>query len=257
MNDLRNKRALVTGAARGIGSGIALALARAGADVMLHFRGDPQDAINLAEQIGAMGRKAPLCQTDLGSEAGVEKLFADVERVFGGLDIAVNNAGWDPGALPAEEITYDSYQRLSDINIRGTLFCCLHEVAIMRRSPAGGSIINIGSVHQETTVPGRILYAMSKGAIHSFTGALALEAGPQHIRVNNIAPGYIVVERMSSAPGFDRDQIAAGIPLKRLGEPDDVGNMVVFLASDAASFITGQTYVLDGGVSRKLARTAT
>ncbi|NLE55724.1 MAG: SDR family oxidoreductase, partial [Lentisphaerae bacterium] len=94
-------------------------------------------------------------------------------------------------------------------------------------------------------------------AIHSFTGALALEAGPQHIRVNNIAPGYIVVERMSSAPGFDRDQIAAGIPLKRLGEPDDVGNMVVFLASDAASFITGQTYVLDGGVSRKLARTAT
>ena len=107
-----------------------------------------------------------------------------------------------------------------------------------------------------TTVTGRILYAASKGAIHSMTGALALEAGPRGIRVNTIAPGYIAVERMISRPDFDEKEIAAGIPVRRLGLPEDVGELAVFLASDKAGFIHGETIVIDGGVNRKLARSA-
>ncbi len=251
MSNLRGKRALITGAAKGIGAGIAEALAEAGADLLLHFRSDIAEAEHLAERLRKHGGQVFLCRADLSTEEGVAALFAEVERVFGTLDIAVNNAGWDPGAVPLETIDFALYHKLTDMNIRGTLFCCLNEIRLMTR---GGSIINIGSVQMETSVPGRTLYAMSKGAIHSLTGQLALEAGPLGIRVNNIAPGYIEVERMSAAPGFDRDAIASGIPVRRLGVPRDIGEMAVYLAGEGASFLTGQTLIVDGGVSRKLAR---
>jgi NAD(P)-dependent dehydrogenase (short-subunit alcohol dehydrogenase family) len=241
---LKGKKALVTGAARGIGLGIAQVLAAAGAELLLHCRSE-------SPELHALG--APFVKADLGCPEGVATLFAEVERRWGRLDVAVNNAGWDPGDLPWQDIDEALYEKLSGINIRGTLFCCLREMKLM---PEGGSIINIGSVQMNSTVPGRVLYATSKGAIHSMTGALALEGGPLGIRVNNIAPGYIEVDRMRSAPGFDAAQIAKGIPLQRLGKPEDVGDLVVFLASDASSFLTGQSIVLDGGVERKLARSS-
>ena len=256
MTELKGRRALVTGAAKGIGRGIAEALAEAGADLLLHYRSDPAEAEALAEALRKSGGHIFPFRADLGTEDGLESLFSEIERVFGGLDVAVNNAGWDPGFVPLGEIDFEFYRKLTDMNIRGTLFCCLNELKMMRRNPNGGSIVNIGSVQMDTTVPGRTLYAMSKGAIHSMTGQLALEAGPDRVRVNNIAPGYIEVDRMSSTPGFDRDEIASGIPVRRLGIPRDIGNMVVFLASEYSSFLTGQTLIVDGGVSRKLARSA-
>lgn len=254
VTSLAGKRALVTGAAKGIGRGVALALAGAGADVLLHYRSDPAEAEALRDEIRRMGRDAFLFRADLADDRELDALFAEADRLWNGLDIAVNNAGWDPGFVPFDSIDPALYRRLTDINIKGTLFCCLHEIALMRRNPAGGSIINIGSVQQDTSVKGRTLYAMSKGAIHSLTGQLALEAGAFHIRVNNIAPGYIEVERMSNVPGFDRDEVAADIPAGRIGNVRDVGEFAAFLASDAASFLTGQTMTIDGGVSRKLAR---
>jgi 3-oxoacyl-[acyl-carrier protein] reductase len=239
---LNGKKALVTGAARGIGLGIAQVLSEAGAELLMHYRRDSEAMHEI---------KGHYFQAELDQTEGIEALFSEVDRLWGKLDIAVNNAGWSYGGMPWESIDYEKYRKLTDINIRGTLFCCLNE---MKRMPDGGSIINIGSVQMNSTVPGWTLYAMSKGAIHSMTGALALEGGPLGIRVNNIAPGYIEVERMSTRPGFDAAEIAGAIPLRRLGAPRDIGECALFLASEQSSFITGQSIIVDGGVERKLAR---
>jgi NAD(P)-dependent dehydrogenase (short-subunit alcohol dehydrogenase family) len=251
---LDGKRALVTGAGKGIGRGIALSFAEAGAELFLHYRSNPKEAESLARKIADMGGETHVLQADLANDDELDAMFAEIKRLRGGLDIAVNNAGWDPGHVPLETVSPDLYYQLSDINIKGTLFCCLEEIELMRNNANGGSIINIGSVQQDTSVPGRTLYAMSKGAIHSMTGQLALEAGPLGIRINNIAPGYIEVDRVSSQPGFDRQRISKDIPVGRLGNVREVGEFAVFLALEASSFITGQTLVIDGGVSRKLAR---
>ena len=248
---MKGKKVLVTGAGKGIGRGIALAFAKAGADLFLHYRSNPAEAQSLQNEIAALGGKAIVFQADLADQKELDAMFGAVRQQWGTLDAAVNNAGWDPGTVALDDIDEKLYYRLTDMNIKGTLFCCLRELDLMQ---SGGSIINLGSVQMNTTVTGRILYATSKGAIHSMTGALALEAGPRGIRVNTIAPGYIAVERMISRPGFDEKEIAAGIPVRRLGLPEDVGELAVFLASDKAGFIHGETIVIDGGVNRKLAR---
>ena len=251
---MKGKKVLVTGAGKGIGRGIALAFAKAGADLFLHYRSNPAEAQSLQDEIAALGGKTIVFQADLADQKELDAMFNAVRQQWGTLDAAVNNAGWDPGTVALDDIDEKLYYRLTDMNIKGTLFCCLRELDLMQ---SGGSIINLGSVQMNTTVTGRILYATSKGAIHSMTGALALEAGPRGIRVNTIAPGYIAVERMISRPGFDEKEIAAGIPVRRLGLPEDVGELAVFLASDKAGFIHGETIVIDGGVNRKLARFST
>ncbi len=251
---LDGKRALVTGAGKGIGRGIALSLAEAGADLFLHYRSEAGEAESLRDEVIRLGRDAHIVQADLSDDDALAGMFEAITKAWGGLDIAVNNAGWDPGFVDFKTITPALYRKLSDVNIKGTLFCCLREIELMRDNQHGGSIMNIGSVQQDTSVPGRTLYAMSKGAIHAMTGQLALESGPLGIRINNIAPGYIEVERMSNVAGFNRDEVAEDIPIRRIGNVSDVGEFAVYLASDAAGFITGQTLVIDGGVSRKLAR---
>ncbi|MBN2641344.1 MAG: SDR family oxidoreductase [Victivallales bacterium] len=251
---LKNKRALVTGAGKGIGRGVAISLAKAGAELFLHYRSNQAEAESLLEEIFRIGGKAHVFCADLSRDDELDGMFAEIKSLWGGMDIAVNNAGWDPGYIQFDNIFPELYYQLSDINIKGTLFCCLREIELMRDSTSGGSIINIGSVQQDTSVPGRTLYAMSKGAIHAMTGQLALEIGSLGIRVNNIAPGYIEVERMSRDKSFNPEEVAKDIPIGRLGDVRDIGEFTVFLASDAASFITGQTMIVDGGVSRKLAR---
>ena len=186
MKALEGKRALITGAARGIGAGIARSFAAAGAALFLHYRSDPAAAEALAAELRAAGSEVHLYRADLGKLEELDAMFDAIEREWGTLDAAVNNAGWDPGMVPLEEVTPEIYEKLTSVNIRGTLFASLREIALMKHNPSGGSIINIGSVQQETTVPGRTLYAMSKGAIHALTGELALEAGEFGIRVNNI-----------------------------------------------------------------------
>ena len=248
---MKGKNVLVTGAGKGIGRGIALAFARAGANLFLHYRSDPAEAESLRTEAESLGAEAVLYRADLADMAELDGMFEAIAAQWGKLDAAVNNAGWDPGAVAPEEIDEAVYRKLTDINIKGTLFCCLREMKLMS---SGGSIVNIGSVQMNTTVPGRVLYAASKGAIHSMTGALALECGGLGIRVNTIAPGYIAVERMTSKPDFHAEQAAAGIPLHRLGLPEDVGELAVFLCSEKAGFISGETIIIDGGVNRKLAR---
>lgn len=256
LKPLNGKRALVTGAGKGIGRGVALALAEAGASIVAHYRSNPTEAETLVAELSNSGVEAWSFSADLADSSQLNAMFDAIESRWGGLDIAVNNAGWDPGQVSLEDIDDELYQKLTNVNIKGTLFCCLREIALMEKNKTGGSVINVGSVQQETSVPGRTLYAMSKGAIHALTGQLALESGPKRIRVNNIAPGYIEVERMSNKPDFNRTAIAADIPIGRIGDVKDVGDFAVFLASDNAEFITGQTLIIDGGVSRKLARSS-
>lgn len=243
-DDLKGKRVLVTGASRGIGEGIVRAFSRAGARIFFHYRTDSALAGRIAAELGG---EVHLHRADLTDGEQLAGMFSEVERLFGGLDCAVNNAGWNHPPRRLDEIDSDLYYQLTDLNIKGTLFCCLNEIRLMRGHP--GSIINIGSVHQDTSVPGRTLYAASKGAIHSMTGQLALEVGPEGIRVNNILPGCIDVGGMTPEPTGK-----TGIPLGRYGKPSDVASLCLFLASGESSFINGADLVIDGGVQRKLAR---
>ncbi|MDD3154939.1 MAG: SDR family NAD(P)-dependent oxidoreductase [Victivallaceae bacterium] len=254
MKEMQGKNVLITGAGTGIGRGIALTFARAGANLLLHFRSHRTEAEALRRQVEELGGTAQLFQADLSQMAELDALFASIARCGLRLDAAVNNAGWDPGAIPMDQIDEALYLKVMDMNLKGTMFCCLHEIKMMKPFHSG-SIINLGSVQMNHTVPGRVLYATSKGGIHSMTGALALEAGPLGIRVNTIAPGYVEVERLTQSAGFDREKIADGIPVGRMGAPSDVGELALFLASSEKSgFLSGETIVLDGGVNRKLAR---
>ena len=252
MKTLKGKKILVTGAAKGIGRGIAICMAGAGADVIVHYNSTPDEAAILVAELRKRGSDAWSWRADISNDAQRDDLFAEIRKRWGRLDAAVNNAGWDPGFIPLEKIDTQFYYKLTDINIKGTLFCCLEEMKLMKDN--GGSIINIGSVQQDTSVPGRTLYAMSKGAIHALSGQLALEAGPMNIRINNIAPGYIEVERMMKNQDYDANEIRRSIPAGRVGKPEDIGNIAAFLASDASSFINGHSLIADGGVHRKLAR---
>lgn len=257
MKELTGKRILVTGAAKGIGTGIAEILAEQGAELFLHYRSSTADAEELKGRLEKLGATVHLFQGDLAKTDDLEALFAEISRVWGTLDGAVNNAGWDPGNVPLQEITYELYDKLMSMNVRGTLFCTLREIELIRKGGKGGSIVNLGSVQMDTTVLGRTLYATSKGAIHSMSGQLALEGGKFNIRVNVIAPGYVAVPRMTEAAGFNEAEIASGMPIGRIGWPRDIGELASFLLSERSQFITGQTIIADGGVSRKLARTAT
>ncbi|MBR2626112.1 MAG: SDR family oxidoreductase [Lentisphaeria bacterium] len=243
--DLKDKKVLVTGASRGIGAGVVRAFSEAGAKVFLHYRSDRALAEKIASELPG---EVHLFRADLGKAEELEALFEAIKEKFGTLDAAVNNAGVVLPALAPEEITDEYYHQLADVNIRGTLFCCLREIALMRGK--GGSIINIGSVHQDTTVPGWTLYAMSKGAIHGMTGQLAIQEGKNGIRVNNILPGYIDVDK----DPVD-EAVNMSIPVRRVGMPADIAGCALFLASEKSGFINGADITVDGGVSRKLART--
>jgi len=243
--DLKDKKVLVTGASRGIGAGVVRAFSEAGAKVFLHYRSDRALAEKIASELPG---EVHLFRADLGKAEELEALFEAIKEKFGTLDAAVNNAGVVLPALAPEEITDEYYHQLADVNIRGTLFCCPREIALMRGK--GGSIINIGSVHQDTTVPGWTLYAMSKGAIHGMTGQLAIQEGKNGIRVNNILPGYIDVDK----DPVD-EAVNMSIPVRRVGMPADIAGCALFLASEKSGFINGADITVDGGVSRKLART--
>ena len=246
--DLEGKRVLVTGASRGIGAAVARAFAEAGARVVLHYRSDPELAARVAASLPGEVR---LCRADLADGRQLDAMFETIAKEFGGLDCAVNNAGWNHPFAPLDRIDEKLYHQVTDVNVKGTLFCCLREIGLMRAAGKGGSIVNIGSVHQDTSVPGRTLYAASKGAIHAMTGQLLLETGEAGIRLNNVVPGYIDIGEPSVTGA------RTGIPLRRYGKPEEVAALCLFLASEDSSFINGADIVIDGGVSRKLARIPT
>ena len=247
--DLNNKRALVTGANSGIGAAVAKALAEAGADVAINYVVRPDDAEAVAKDIRDMGRKAMTVEADI-SDAG--QVSAMVERViseWGGLDILVNNAGIDGGRMLGWEADVDAWRRVIDINLFGTFLVA--QTALKHMVPRGsGVIVNLSSVHETIPWSGFSAYAASKAGVSMLTKTLAQEASSYGVRVLAVAPGAIKTPINKNVWG-DPEGLAdldKKIPMNRMGTAEEVANMVAVLASDRASYVTGTTVFVDGGM---------
>jgi len=248
MSKLSNKVAVVTGASKGIGAGIAKALAAQGASVVVNYASSKQGADKVVAEIVAQGGKAVSVQGDVAKAADVERIFAAAKRSFGRLDVLVNNAGVYQFA-PLEAVSEEQFRQQFDTNVLGLILAT--QEAVKHFGPEGGSVINIGSVVSRLTPPATVVYTATKGAVDAVTGVLARELGPKKIRVNSINPGLTVTEGVEAA-GFHAGDFAAGTiaqtALGRLGQPEDIAPAAVFLASDESRWITGETIAVSGGL---------
>jgi glucose 1-dehydrogenase len=254
---LAGQPALVTGANSGIGRAVALGLAQAGADVVVNYVADPASAEALVEEIAALGRRAIAIRADVSREDEVAAMFDHAVQAFGTLHIVVSNAGLQRDA-PYEEMTLEQWNTVIGVNLTGQFLCTRAAIREFNRrgldesvSAAAGKIICMSSVHQEIPWAGHANYAASKGGIMMLMRSLAQEVAPRRIRVNSIAPGAIrtpINTHAWSTPGANADLMKL-VPYKRIGEPDDIARAAVWLASDAADYVTGATLFVDGGMT--------
>ncbi len=247
--DLAGRVALVTGAARGIGRGCALALAQAGADLALGFRdAGSGDARALVAAVEALGRRAVPLQMDVTRREQIESATAAALRALGRIDVLVNNAGIGP-PNPALSVTESDFDRTVDVNLKGTFFVCQEVGAAMIRDGRGGRIINLSSQAGFVALPTESVYCMTKAAIAHLTKCLAVEWAPHGINVNAVAPTFIRTPGTVKWLADDafRADLLSRIPLGRVGDPVDVAAAVIFLASPASAMVTGTTLMIDGG----------
>lgn len=247
MSKLEGKVAVVTGASKGIGAGIAKALAREGAAVVVNYASSRADAEAVAAAITAEGGKAVAVQGDVSKAGQAQGLIAAAVEQFGRLDVLVNNSGVYEFAT-LEEITEAHYRRLFDVNVLGVL---LTSQAAAPHLGEGASIINISSAITHVHTPAAAAYAGTKGALNAISGVLANELAPRRIRVNVVSPGFVVTEGTHTA-GIVGSEMEAGLiaqtPLGRAGRPDDIAGVVTFLASDDARWLTGEVITASGGI---------
>lgn len=247
--DLHGKVALVTGASKGVGKGVALQLARHGAHVVVNYNSDLAGAQATAAEVNGMGVSAIVVQGDVGVAAQVEAMFATVKRDFGRLDILVNNAGVQTWKALLE-LTEEEWDHVLDTNLKGC-FLCTQQAARMMKETGGGRIINIGSGCNKVAFPRLVNYTASKGGIEQLTKVAAVELGKYGIRVNCVAPGAVEIERTKEESGDYAGTWAGATPLGRVGTPMDVGRAVVFFSGELSDFVTGQTLYVDGGLFSK------
>jgi glucose 1-dehydrogenase len=254
---LTGQPALVTGANSGIGKAVALGLAHAGADVVVNYVTRPDTAEDVAHEIQAMGRRAIALKADVSKEDEVERMFADAIAHFGTLHISVSNAGLQRDS-PFDEMTLEQWNTVIGVNLTGQFLCARAATREFKRrgvisavSQAAGKLICMSSVHQVIPWAGHANYAASKGGVMLLMKSIAQELAPHFIRVNSIAPGAIRTPINTAA--WDTDKAYADlmtlIPYKRIGEPDDIARAAVWLASDAADYVTGATLFVDGGMT--------
>ncbi|OAT81270.1 3-oxoacyl-[acyl-carrier-protein] reductase [Desulfotomaculum copahuensis] len=243
---LDGKAAIVTGASRGIGRAVALALAEAGADVLVNYAGRPDAAAEVVQMIKETGRRAHAWQADVALAADAAGLVNTALEQFGRVDILVNNAGVTRDNL-VMRLTEEDWERVLAVNLKGA-FNCIRAVSRPMLKARRGRIISISSVVGLTGNAGQANYAASKAGLIGLTKSVAKELGSRNITVNAVAPGFIQTGMTASLPAAVREKMLAGVALGRFGEPADVAAVVVFLASDAAGYITGQTLVVDGGM---------
>ena len=245
---LNGKVAVVTGASKGIGAGIAKHFAAEGAAVIVNYASSKTDADKVVDEITKHGGKAVAVQGNVAKKADVEKLFAAAEKAFGKVDILVNNAGVYE-FVPLEEVSEQQFHRMFDTNVLGMLLAT--QEALKHFNSDGGSIINIGSLASSLTPPTAVVYNATKGAVDAITRTLAKELGPKKIRVNSINPGMVITEGAVAGgytEGDMRKMFESQTPLGRVGETDDIAPAAVFFASDDAKWITGETLLIAGGL---------
>jgi 3-oxoacyl-[acyl-carrier protein] reductase len=246
---LNNKVAVVTGASKGIGAGIAKHLAAEGAAVVVNYSSSKEGADKVVDEITKHGGKAVAVRADVAKKKDIERLFAETRKAFGRLDILVNNAGVYE-FLPLEKVTEEHFHRHFDINVLGLLLAI--QEATEYFGPEGGSVINISSSASSSAPPTASVYSATKAAVDTITKSLAKELGPRNIRVNVINPGMVETEGLHAAGFVGSDfqkMFESQSPLGRIGQPDDIAPAVVFLASSDARWITGETLVVSGGYS--------
>ena len=244
-NELVGKKALVTGASRGIGRAVALKLARLGASVAVNYLNAEEEARKVVDVIRSSGGQAMAVQADMSRPEAIDRAFRVVMTEFGGLDILVNNAGMAIFG-PLEDISEADFDRLMDLNVKGVFFACQQAA---RTLADGGRIINISTAVTKMMLPNYALYAASKGAIEELTKSLAKELGPRGITVNAISPGPTDTELFRHGKTQEQiAQLAAMAAFKRLGTPEDIANAVALLVSDDAAWISGQDISANGGL---------
>jgi 3-oxoacyl-[acyl-carrier protein] reductase len=248
MGKLANKVAVVTGASKGIGAGIAKALAADGASVVVNYASSKEGADKVVAEIKAKGGKAIAVHGDFSKKEDIGKVFGEVKKTFGRLDTLVNNAGVYT-FTPLEQVTAEEFYRIFNLNVLGLLLAS--KEALKYFGPEGGSIINIGSVVSSLTPPNSSIYTATKGAVDAITQVLAKELGPKNIRVNSINPGMVETEGVHAAgfigSDFEKNAVAQ-TPLGRIGQPQDIATIATFLASDDSNWLTGELVKAGGGL---------
>jgi len=248
MGKLTNQVAVVTGASKGIGAGIARALAAEGASVVVNYASSKEGADRVVKEITAKGGKAIAVQADVSRQADVTRLFAETKKAYGKLNILVNNAGVYQ-LTPLEGVTEELFRKHFDLNVLGLLLVTKEAVKLI--GPEGGSIINIGSGVSTVTPANTSVYTATKGAVDAITSVLAKELGPRKIRVNSLNPGMIETEGVHTAGYLESDfrkWVESESPLGRIGQTDDISPTAVYLASSDSKYLTGETVRVTGGL---------
>jgi 3-oxoacyl-[acyl-carrier protein] reductase len=247
MSRLKGKVAVVTGASKGIGAGIAKGLAAEGASVVVNYSSSKEGADKVVAEIKAKGGKAVAVQGDVAKAADVERLFAETKKAFGRLDVLVNNAGVYEFS-PIGDVTEKHFHRIFDTNVLGPILATREAAKYFGES---GSVINVGSVASTSGPATTVVYSATKGALDTVTRVLANELGPKKIRVNSINPGPVETEGVRAAGMIGSDFLKGAIaqtPLGRIGQPEDFGPIAVFLASEESGWLTGETLLASGGL---------
>jgi glucose 1-dehydrogenase len=248
---LAGKVAAVTGAATGIGQAIAVAFAQEGASVVVDYVGNESVSAQTVKAIEAMKGKVLAVQADISTPGDVERLVNRAVAAFGRLDIFVNNAGIEK-KCSFVDYPLNEWQKIIAVNLTGPFLCAQAAAKQMIRQGNGGRIINISSIHEDLPMPQNAAYCASKGGLRMLMRTIALELAPHQITVNNIGPGAVytpIDQDVESNPKLD-SQILAEIPLGRWGKPEEIAHLAVYLASDDASYVTGSTHFIDGGMLR-------
>ena len=250
--------AIVTGADSGIGRATAEEFAKEGADIAITYLRHRDGAEETARRVEAAGRRALVLRADQRDPAEVARLFEETERRLGTPYILVNNAGVGGPGKPAHEASVEEWDDVIRTDLHGPFYCCQHFIGARKRAGGGGKIINVTSVHEEIPMPGASAYDAAKGGLRNLTRTLCLELAPDHINVNNIARGLVLTPMNQEAIDDPeaREQRSQRIPWKRPAEPWEVARLAVYLASEDADYVTGQTFTIDGGLTMNVGQGA-